>query len=617
MVKKGSQRMETLSEVRRKTIYGVKGGGIAIPDVNTHPTLQETATQSTFNRGVSKDHPLPIDRHVGPKGLLNVGNSCYANAVLQCLLSTALTHALVDPSASAIFRRYSSNPAILEQGSGSVDSDEDNEDDYDNLVSSPRPRGGKGSKHDDRNVQLNCEWLTRELNRITRESQVAEIPTHSMHTSWMGNSAKKPVVDPGSITRHPNRLSSCLKPYQQEDAHEFLRALLGTLVKHGQNKELSSLFDGLLESSVICQTCRRPSLTRDRYMDLSLNIESSRIETLEDALKEFTKTEVLTGDNKPFCSRCNSKRTSSKGLRLATAPTILVTHLKRFAIDEYGRFIRLGKKVKFPLQLEIGDYMSRVNKARPPPYDLVAVLVHQGTSCEYGHYVAYVKQCGEWYKCNDSVVEVVDVKKVLDQQAYILIYEVAEMREKHGYPSPNKAFKSKPKKSSSCQPDRSVFAFANMLCGLDDDSTLLANVCNYASSFGKSSKPNRRRSCSADNASDDDIIANTQTYVKVTQSNGSSTALRRKFPRSSSSGNLCRFTVASMEDSDVHSKSMSLSTHRRHRNSSVHERQRIKHSLSPVDNKRSSMNRTPLKGELPPRPSSTYHMSRKDESELR
>jgi Ubiquitin carboxyl-terminal hydrolase len=609
--------MEKRSETKRRTSYGVKGGGLAFPDVSTYPHLQETPSRSTYVRDLSKDPSLPIERHVGPKGLLNVGNTCYANAVLQCLLSTALTHALVDPSASAIFRRYSSNPAILEKGSGSVDSDEDNDDYYDNPLNSARPKGCKSTKLDDRHVQMNCEWLTREITRITRDFQRAEKPAHAVQSSWLGSNAKAPVVDPGSITRYPHRLSSCLKPYQQEDAHEFLRALLGTLVKHGQNKELSSLFDGLLESSVVCQTCRRPSLTRDRYMDLSLNIESQRIETLEDALKEFTKTEVLTGDNKPYCSRCGAKKTSSKGLRLATAPTILVTHLKRFAIDEYGRFIRLAKKIKFPIQLEIGDYMSRVNKARPPPYDLVAVLVHQGTSCEYGHYVAFVKQCGDWYKCNDSVVEIVDVKTVLNQQAYILIYEVAEMREKHGFPSPNKSYKSKTRKSSSCQPDRSVFAFANMLCGLDDDSTMLDNVCNYASSFGKSPKPNRRRSCSVDNALDDDIVAKTETYSKSMQSNDSSTKLRRKFPRSSSSGNLCRFTVASMEDVDDHSKSLSLSTHRRHRNSSLSARQRIKHSLSPLDNKRrSSMNRMPLKGELPPRPSGTNPTNRKDDSEL-
>lgn len=250
------------------------------------------------------------------------------------------------------------------------------------------------------------------------------------------------VVNPGSITRHPDRLSKCLRPYQQEDAHEFLRALLSTLVMNGQNKQLSSLFDGLLESSVTCQTCGRASLTRDRYMDLSLDINDVDISTLDDALFEFTKTECLTDDNAVFCQKCRKKRTVNKGLRLATAPSILVCHLKRFAFNDYGRLVRLHKRIEFPERLEIGDYMSNLNKARPPPYDLVGILVHQGQTCASGHYVAFVKKNGEWFKCNDSEVTRVDESTVMMQQAYILMYEVAEMRQ-------NACFRPKPFRKES------------------------------------------------------------------------------------------------------------------------------------------------------------------------
>ena len=171
-------------------------------------------------------------------------------------------------------------------------------------------------------------------------------------------------------------------------------------------------------------------------MDLSLDIADPHIETLSDALCEFTTTELLSGENAVFCRNCECKRIASKGLRLATAPSILVCHFKRFAYDEkQHKLVRLKKKVTFPLRLEIGDFMSKVNQARPPPYELVSVLVHQGNSCEYGHYLAYVKHSGLWYKCNDSTIEPVDVQTVLNQQAYILMYEVAEMREKNGFGS--------------------------------------------------------------------------------------------------------------------------------------------------------------------------------------
>eukprot|EP00581_Thalassiosira_minuscula_P007572 CAMPEP_0183703760 /NCGR_PEP_ID=MMETSP0737-20130205/1379_1 /TAXON_ID=385413 /ORGANISM="Thalassiosira miniscula, Strain CCMP1093" /LENGTH=815 /DNA_ID=CAMNT_0025930557 /DNA_START=399 /DNA_END=2846 /DNA_ORIENTATION=- len=477
-----------------------------------------------------------------PPGLRNVGNSCYANAALQCLLSTALPHALLDERNAHIIRRHSFNRKLLVHGSGSVDSadqsaesadggsafgsclsgmsgiyEEDDEDDdvilarargdrdasidsLGNLRASPsriarRKRlaasrkshrdyddnatiGSTSTLHSDMyhvmksrqqkaedkqssDEDMLCAWLTQELTQITREYTTpplgfkAEKRLNGSHrsgggrgrsspTNFLGaifggshsnhhSSRKNRVVDPGSITRHVHKISPCLRPYQQEDAHEFFRSLLSSLTMHGQNARLSSLFDGLLESSVTCQTCRKTSLTRDRYMDLSLDIADKSITTLDRALDKFTEEETLCHDNMVTCSRCNVKRVVTKGLRLATAPTMLVINYKRFAYDNYGRLSRLSKQVHFPLRLDIGDYMSRANRGKPPPYTLVAVLVHRGRSCDCGHYFAYVRKGADWYLANDAEVTRVEVDEVLASQAYVLVYEVAGMKEKHNF----------------------------------------------------------------------------------------------------------------------------------------------------------------------------------------
>jgi Ubiquitin carboxyl-terminal hydrolase len=454
-------------------IRGLKGGHATTTTSTQHvrpnsPHPQHAHHHHHRRRMVCFESPCGMDDEdesyysvtTRPKGLKNVGNTCYANATLQCLLNTALSHAITDPVASAIFRRYSSNPNILAQGSGSVDLELESCGENNttttgtsstiskNSLSSSRQRKlllRERKRLEDQTMYENCQWLSAELRQLTLEYHAPDVNRTTNHYaaprySWMYGSKSNQdeiyIVDPGSVTRNPHRLSSSLTPYLQEDAHEFLRAFLGTLVMQGQNKELSSLFDGLLESSVTCQTCYRPSLTRDRYMDLSLDIADSQIETLSDALSVFTTTELLSGENSVFCRHCECKRVASKGLRLATAPSILVCHFKRFAYDEKShKLVRLKKKISFPMRLEIGDYMSKVNQARPPPYELVSVLVHQGNSCEYGHYLAYVKHSGVWYKCNDSTIEPVDVSTVLNQQAYILMYEVAEMREKNGFGS--------------------------------------------------------------------------------------------------------------------------------------------------------------------------------------
>jgi hypothetical protein len=455
----------------KKTGY-VKGG---------HALTVRTSPERVWERREERDGLKPMAASdllspPRPKGLKNVGNTCYANAVLQCLLSTALTHALIDPRARRIFRAYSFNLQILRKGSGSVNSaDGDDLEEEDNILRLKERKQSREARRikesNDEKLRDRCFWIANELKTITLDFQ-ADVPmeTPSISDLFLGQKPKASIVDPGAITRRPDLLCPSLRPYQQEDAHEFLRALLSTLAMNGRNRELSSLFDGLLESSVTCLTCGRPSLTRDRYMDLSLDIGSPKIETLEDALEEFTKTETLSGENKVHCVKCKTKRTATKGLRLATAPSILVCHLKRFAFDKNGGLVRLSKKVNFPLELDMENYMSNLNRGRPPPYELVAVLVHQGKSCEWGHYIAYVKNHGQWYCCNDSTVTAVSLEKVLSQQAYILMYEVAEMRKKHGFPSPSGPDLRKADPKSGLE-----MLMSTVLCGMDDSA--LRDVC--------------------------------------------------------------------------------------------------------------------------------------------
>lgn len=547
------------------------------------PQSPHEFNSSTMNGNIKSSHRVSSNQsrpeeqlEQWPRGLANVGNTCYANAALQCLLSTALTNALLDPKVVRIFRRYSSNPNLLAKGSGSVDSEDEekhqDDDDEPGRIRRKSPQKETEELRKEREkkkMQDNCDWLTRELTHLTQEYTTPEdgdksITSQSFFGGWFGpEEAPFSVLDPGRITRHPNRLSKCLSPYQQEDAHEFLRSLLSTLVMNGQNKQLSSLFDGLLESAVVCQTCGNQSLTRDRYMDLSLDINDPEITTLDDALYQYTKTEVLEDENAVFCTKCDEKQSVTKGLRLATAPSILVCHLKRFAINHFGRLVRLHKKITFPKRLEIGDHMSQLNRATPPPYDLVGILVHQGQTCDSGHYLAYVKKHGQWYKCNDSAVTMVEEETALDQQAYILLYEVAEMRAKECGIATSPSCRNRKKRSSVSSgsdsndtPDRpssSGSSLWNFLFPTEGHLAALTDICCAAEGINEPRtrrvKQRSRRRNSASSA-DSSMLQNDFTVIEVERRRGgrSSTAPRQ---RDFSNGSSMQYNAGSPTNSET------------------------------------------------------------------
>lgn len=55
------------------------------------------------------------------------------------------------------------------------------------------------------------------------------------------------------------------------------------------------------------------------------------------------------------------------------------------------------------------------------PYDLLAVVNHSGSMAQ-GHYTAFVKEIGRWFRFDDTWVREVDEEEVLASEAYILFY---------------------------------------------------------------------------------------------------------------------------------------------------------------------------------------------------
>ncbi|CAB4314256.1 unnamed protein product [Prunus armeniaca] len=302
-----------------------------------------------------------------PFGLMNCGNSCYANAVLQCLAFTR-------PLASYLLQGLHSRAC---------------------------------QKHD---WCFICEFEI--LLMKAREG--------------------KSLLSPIRILSKIHKIGSHLGHGREEDAHEFLRYAVDTMqsvcLKEagavGPLAEETTLvgmtFGGYLRSKITCMKCLGKSERFEQMMDLTVEIDGE-IGTLEEALAQFTATETLDGKNRYHCSRCKSYEKAKKKLTVMEAPNILTIVLKRF---QSRNFEKLNKSVRFPEVLNMSPYMGGTSD-RSVLYSLYAVVVHLDimNAAYSGHYVCYVKNNqGEWFKIDDSSVEPVDLKRVLSQGAYMLLY---------------------------------------------------------------------------------------------------------------------------------------------------------------------------------------------------
>ncbi|KAI4328140.1 hypothetical protein L6164_020522 [Bauhinia variegata] len=302
-----------------------------------------------------------------PFGLINCGNSCYANAVLQCL---AYTRPLTSYLLQGLHTKHCQKKGwcfICE---------------FECLIQ----KGKEGNSP---------------LSPIGILSKIHKIGSHLGHgREEDAHEFLRCAVD--------TMQSICLKE----------AGVITPLTE--ETTLIGYTFGGYLRSKIKCLRCLGKSERYERMMDLSVEIDGD-IGTLEEALGQFTAPEILEKNNKYNCNRCKSYEKARKKLTVLEAPNILTVVLKRF---QSGNFEKLNKSVQFPEVLNMAPFMSGT-KDKSPVYSLYAVVVHLDVmnAAYSGHYVCYVKNFrGEWFRIDDSRVEPVELSRVLSERAYMLLY---------------------------------------------------------------------------------------------------------------------------------------------------------------------------------------------------
>ncbi|GBL74300.1 Ubiquitin carboxyl-terminal hydrolase 12 [Araneus ventricosus] len=250
--------------------------------------------------------------------------------------------------------------------------------------------------------------------------------------------------------------------YMQQDAHEFLNYLLNTIAdilqaekqqgnakvrttnQNGDQQQTSKpeptwvhdIFQGTLTNETRCLNCETVSSKDEDFLDLSVDVNQNT--SITHCLRGFSNTETLCSEHKYYCENCCSKQEAQKRMRVKKLPMILALHLKRFKyMEQQNRHTKLSYRVVFPLELRL---FNTSDDAYNPDrlYDLVAVVIHCGSGPNRGHYISIVKSHGLWLLFDDDIVDKIDASAIEDfygltsdtqktsESGYILFYQSKE-----------------------------------------------------------------------------------------------------------------------------------------------------------------------------------------------
>lgn len=327
-------------------------------------------------------------------GLINIGNKCYMNSILQCLFSTLkLTDYIL-----------------------STDYKED-------------------------------------LNAKRSESYVLHSYVTLLNHVWDSNQ----LIKPKSFIENLSKFHSKYYSLQQQDSHECLIYILDILhkalsyeIEVSINGEIKNQTDAMMKKSletwkrfyekeysfiienfygniinnVKCVNCDFSEEIFEPYnnISLSLNNESS---TLQNCLDDYFNNQNIINTWK--CDKCKGTGCNKSSI-LWTLPNYIIINLKRFKNDSQFDVSKNNSLITFPLKdLNLTNYVSKEkNDVNNYIYDLYAINYHKG-DLNGGHYWSACKNLdGNWYNFNDGNVSRYTSSNLESQlvtkDAYILFY---------------------------------------------------------------------------------------------------------------------------------------------------------------------------------------------------
>ena len=219
--------------------------------------------------------------------------------------------------------------------------------------------------------------------------------------------------------RNPN---SNFNIREQNDSHEFLNILIDNLDEEFyklkniiplETEIKKSNYSSILSDLLNIHYDIKVSNSKDKEFDeikeknnfLYLHLsEDQNKENIQELINKIINNESIKADDSEF----------KKELKISKTSNYVMCYLTRFS-----GMSKNNKPIEITNIIEINDKI----------YEVVSIISHSG-SISGGHYINYSKRLGEWYLFNDSSVnkmsEIDVLNNVSNGSAYIILYKLIE-----------------------------------------------------------------------------------------------------------------------------------------------------------------------------------------------
>ncbi|KAJ2492295.1 hypothetical protein IWW37_001607 [Coemansia sp. RSA 2050] len=369
---------------------------------------------------------------VQPRGLVNTGNMCFMNVVLQALLYCAPFYNLLWSVKAGVAFSFKATTPLLEALIQYVHEFKHDrtplahmltdlvepfvpENVYEALRKKNVFQTLRGQQEDAQEfMSYLVDGINEEMSTILSAHQPSTIvsPGASDNSSWLEVGQHNKVMsirDSGvAATRTP----------------------------------ITRIFGGLLQSTLDVPYTTSggsafglkgkapPSSNREAFQWLALDVSSNNVETIEDAFDEFVAPETIEG----YMNVLGESVTATKQILLERVPPVLVLHLKRFVFCPNEGVQKVHKFIEYPATLSLSaKWFAKTAEAarhRNSKYRLSGVIYHHGSQASGGHYTCdLLRSANEWLRFDDvdigrlnSIDDALAEKK--DRTAYILFYTI-------------------------------------------------------------------------------------------------------------------------------------------------------------------------------------------------